>query len=249
MTPAAVMAISGGVGGTSDFLNAYFARKQSAENVDKTIKANKELAQYQYQQEMSQLNYMNEYNRPVNQKQRLVEAGLNPALMYKGAPQNVQTQMAKYQRPDVNYESVRPIEVPNPLSKIQEYFDVRVKQAQSNNLLAQKENIEMDTLLKAAQGAKASQETKVSKELNRYAAEMAQENLWIRGQERVNKAAEEQILNANVRTAQSEATLRALDVKLRAKGIYPGDPMYIRMLLQFWKSGKPLNEWLSEKNF
>lgn len=33
--------------------------------------------------------FNNWYNKPINQKQRLVEAGLSPSLMYQGAPQNV----------------------------------------------------------------------------------------------------------------------------------------------------------------
>jgi len=33
--------------------------------------------------------FNNWYNKPVNQKQRLIEAGLSPSLMYQGSPQNV----------------------------------------------------------------------------------------------------------------------------------------------------------------
>lgn len=33
--------------------------------------------------------FNNWYNKPINQKQRLIEAGLSPSLMYQGAPQNV----------------------------------------------------------------------------------------------------------------------------------------------------------------
>lgn len=36
----------------------------------------------------------NEYNTPLNQVKRMKEAGLNPALMYQGSPQNTATQVS-----------------------------------------------------------------------------------------------------------------------------------------------------------
>lgn len=47
--------------------------------------ANQEAREWQY--EMWKMN--NEYNTPANQKQRLIDAKLNPSLMYQTMPQNV----------------------------------------------------------------------------------------------------------------------------------------------------------------
>lgn len=45
-------------------------------------KYNKELAEYQYDKQLEMWDRQNEYNSPTAQRQRLEEAGLNPALMY-----------------------------------------------------------------------------------------------------------------------------------------------------------------------
>lgn len=45
-------------------------------------KYNRELSEYQNAVNLSNWNRQNEYNSPINQRKRLEEAGLNPALMY-----------------------------------------------------------------------------------------------------------------------------------------------------------------------
>lgn len=45
-------------------------------------KYNQELSEYQFDRNLAQWNRQNEYNSPLSQRQRLEEAGLNPALMY-----------------------------------------------------------------------------------------------------------------------------------------------------------------------
>ena len=47
-----------------------------------TNKAQMELAKYQYEKNLEMWNRQNEYNLPSAQRQRLIDAGLNPALMY-----------------------------------------------------------------------------------------------------------------------------------------------------------------------
>lgn len=59
---------------TSGILN-YFSQKE-------TNKANRELAELAYQQNVEQWERENAYNHPAEQMQRLQEAGLNPNLVY-----------------------------------------------------------------------------------------------------------------------------------------------------------------------
>ena len=47
-----------------------------------TNKAQMQLAEYQYEKNLEMWNRQNEYNLPSAQRQRLLDAGLNPALMY-----------------------------------------------------------------------------------------------------------------------------------------------------------------------
>lgn len=42
-----------------------------------------------YQKQVGLMDYANWYNEPINQKNRLIKAGLNPSLMYQTMPQNV----------------------------------------------------------------------------------------------------------------------------------------------------------------
>lgn len=62
-------------------------------------KYNKELSELQYQQNIASWNMQNEYNSPVAQRQRLEDAGLNPALLYGngGGSTGNASQMPEYQ--------------------------------------------------------------------------------------------------------------------------------------------------------
>lgn len=106
-------------------------RNQINRNIERTIAANKEQALLEYYLQRKELKYMNQYNTPINQRLRLEEANLNPALMYKTAPQNVQTQLPKYQRPEIEYKK-RAMQLPDVGNFIGSYQDVRMKNKQIN---------------------------------------------------------------------------------------------------------------------
>lgn len=90
----------------------------------------REQQQTAYQQDLKMWNLQNEYNTPANQRKRMEEAGLNPALMYKGAPVNTSQTMPKYQT----------VDQPTYTHKVQAmslYQDLRNKKAQADLLEAQ----------------------------------------------------------------------------------------------------------------
>lgn len=58
------------------------ANKTNIQIARETNQANRELAEYSYQQNLAQWNRENEYNSPTAQMARLQEAGLNPNLVY-----------------------------------------------------------------------------------------------------------------------------------------------------------------------
>lgn len=58
-------------------------------NIRDDRKYRKRFRQEQWDHDKEVFDYENAYNAPISQKQRLVEANLNPALMYDTAPQNV----------------------------------------------------------------------------------------------------------------------------------------------------------------
>lgn len=103
------------------------ARQQSMENTMMTIQGQRRLAEEAYQRDIDMWNRANEYNLPVNQVQRMKDAGLNPALLYKGSPQNTASgDLPKYQRYDTNYD-VKPID---PTVMLSQFQDMSIKQAQ-----------------------------------------------------------------------------------------------------------------------
>lgn len=116
-----------------------------------TNKANKELAEYQYQKDLEMWNRSNEYNTPAAQMQRYKDAGLNPNLMYgQGNSGNVSTAMPKYQAPSMDNHVNAKFDMLPALSL---YQDVQVKKAQIDNLKAQTQNAMTDNITKGIQQA------------------------------------------------------------------------------------------------
>lgn len=59
------------------------------------------LAKYSYAQQRQMIREQNEYNSPVNQMARYKEAGLNPNLMFGNIGPGQQSEIAKYQAPQI----------------------------------------------------------------------------------------------------------------------------------------------------
>lgn len=141
---------SGGYGGgdwISSLINlggAIYTSEVAKRNTDKTIKANKEQAEYAYNKDLEMWNRMNDYNDPASQMLRFKEAGLNPNMIYgsgSGGSGNAQ-QMPKYNAPTLQY-NYKAIDLPAILGA---YQDFRIKQAQLDNLKAQEENTRARTV-------------------------------------------------------------------------------------------------------
>lgn len=116
------------------------------QNIDRTIQANKEMAEYQYSKDLEMWNRGNLYNAPSAQMQRLKEAGLNPNLVYgSGGATTVAGQLPKYNAPTMNYNYQPPTKFAEMLGSFQ---DMQIKQAQLDNLRAQRSAINQETVNK-----------------------------------------------------------------------------------------------------
>lgn len=209
----------------------HFNRKQSRQNTERTIQANRELAEYSYGKDMEQLKYMNEYNTPLNQRKRLEAANLNPALMYKGNPQNTQTELPKYNPPTEKYETL-PVDVTGALSTLGQFQDSRIKHAQTDNLKAQEENIKEDTYLKTVQAINAQEKTAKTREEKEILQETRQELVY-QAQMRSENAYRDFMLKEplwNIRKA--EENMKKLELMMAQRGIYKGDKAWMRLILQ-----------------
>lgn len=125
MGPLIPLAISA----ATSLANAFMQKKTAESNTDKTIRANKQMAQFQYSKDLEMWNRQNEYNTPEAQMLRYKEAGLNPNLIYGQGSSGNATVMPKYNAPTLQY-NYKAMEIPEMIGR---YQDVAMKQAQIDN--------------------------------------------------------------------------------------------------------------------
>jgi len=119
-------------------------------NVEKTIEANKDLSDAQFQHDIDMWNMGNAYNTPSEQMARLKAAGLNPNLVY-GAGNvtgNQSGALPKYNAIRADYSKRK---APKLAPAIQTYQNLNQQGAQIDNIkedTALKEEQKMGTILK-----------------------------------------------------------------------------------------------------
>ncbi len=81
----------------SGLLNQLFARK----NAKRQLNSDKELAKFQFDQNLEMWNRQNAYNDPASQMQRYTDAGLNPNMIYGSGTSSAgnSSQIPKYTAP------------------------------------------------------------------------------------------------------------------------------------------------------
>ena len=119
--------------------NAALAAQVSRENTDKTIQAQKDMAQYAYTKDVEMWDRANAYNNPVQQMARLRDAGLNPMLLYgtgtAASAGNAASSMPHYQAPNLEYKYVP--NTPNFGAAITQFQNLAMMSAQVDNVKAQ----------------------------------------------------------------------------------------------------------------
>lgn len=136
---AAGVAAAAQIGGQA--YNAY--------SVGKTNLKSRQFAESMYQWQrndaLADWDRINKYNSPTEQMKRLKEAGLNPNLIYGSGNAMPVASQVRSSSPG-SYQPHAPQVDPSAVGDvIGRYFDVKMKQAQYDNLLATKENIEANT--------------------------------------------------------------------------------------------------------
>nr|UXQ87915.1 MAG: DNA pilot protein [Microvirus sp.] len=246
MDPAETQAIVSYMG---DISNSAIQSITSKKQMERTIQANRELADYSYSQQQKNWHQQNLYNSPTQQMARFKEAGLNPNLIYgKGTPGNA-TETPKYQAPREDYDYT-PMQVPNMINT---YQDVRLKEAQTDNLHAQEKAVTQSTendrvrqlllLLDKDMGQSklnvqlGSESHQLSaKQATAKIAESTYENLV---QDLTNKK------TINIK-ATAEAAFQQHRAKLASYGVYSSDNVYLRWLVmndQFEEAVKSMESW------
>jgi len=238
-------------------------RKTSIENTDKTIQANKAMAEYAYSKDLEMWNRSNEYNldrwheqniynSPTQQMERYKEAGLNPNLIYgtgttsagnTSLPSTSQT--AKYQAPRQEY-NYKPHQVGMVLGQFQ---DMEMKKAQIDNVKETTQTQKLENLLRS--GSIASQFS-ILKSQARQAGDTAElksleakERAWSYANNiQIDKWAAELLqTQAQAKTAQNKEAVSAWEKRLSKEGMSINDPLWMRQLQD---KGQSIMDWFNE---
>lgn len=211
--------LGGIVQGIAGTVQAGINAKVSRENTDKTIAANKAMAEYQYSKDLEMWNRQNDYNSPAAQMERFKSAGLNPNLIYgQGSSGNAQ-QMPKYSAPTLEYNYKPVVDLPSTLAMFQ---DFQLRQAQVDNAKMSNEIKAME--VEAAKGYTTSEYDLDNKTVNviRHSSlpmvkrKTAEYQMEMRRYEAENK---ERLLNAQINNMIQNAIGKSLGNVLQQKEI------------------------------
>jgi hypothetical protein len=148
-------------------LGTIFTNKQQANAAQRSydIQRRDSLADWKMQ---------NDYNSPQMQMQRFKEAGLNPNLIYKQTNEAAPVRSTNYDTPKFN----APTPDLNMIGAVMgQNADIKLKEAQTNNLAKQNTVIEQDALLRQAQIAGEIARTTANSDANRRANELQKYSL------------------------------------------------------------------------
>lgn len=96
------------IGAGAMLYDSHANRKNSKENTQRTIAAQKAESELAYQRSIEQWNAQNLYNTPQAQMQRFQEAGLNPHLIYGQGSSGLASSPPQYQPANMQYRYEAP---------------------------------------------------------------------------------------------------------------------------------------------
>lgn len=199
-------------------LNAYWNNK----NVDKTIAANRELAEYQYNKDVEMWNRKNQYDSPQMQMERLKAAGLNPHLVYGNGATATSGTMPQYNAPRVDYNYKPPVDIQ---STLQAYQNAELMDAQIDNVRQDTKKKEIEGVIGLLdQGIKGS-ESEIRAAWAKVAPILAQ--LEVQNKEGANTQQA-----AQTRAINLENELKKVELKWNKEGMTKTDALYLRMLIK-----------------
>lgn len=120
----------------ASLIGSGISARQSRKNTKDTIQAQKEMAQYQWKNDLDMWNRQNVYNSPQAQMSRFKDAGLNPNLIYgQGNAGNAST-LPKYSSVRPDYSQRQSVSGAS-LSTLGQFQDFQMKNAQIDNIREQ----------------------------------------------------------------------------------------------------------------
>lgn len=202
-------------------------------------------------------NMTNEYNKAINQRKRLEEAGLNPALMYGGSVSGAAGTADMAGKPDFNVPEWSGVGSA-AAEGVNSYYANRsitsgidVNEARADNIRQDTTNKGIESVLKSINASSSALDYKTKKRLFETTVKTAQQqlqNLGIQGRYTSNKDAREaQVTEQTVaklseeinnlrkqgKNLSEENIMRAIDRQMYEDfKIRPQDPIYYRVFGQ-----------------
>lgn len=236
-------------------------------NTNKTIQANRKMAEYAYSKDLEMWNKQNQYNDPSQQMARLKNAGLNPNMAYGSGSVagNTSGQIPKYQAPEQKYD----YELPDIGQMVGTYQNVQQTKVQTD-LLKEQTNVARQNALNAAvnnvilqnkakigaTGVEVAQLDLLQKQtLYPYQADQAKLKLAIGNQDLANKKAQNDLFVQGLEKGKKE--MYGIDLrnkeqeyknKLMEQGVQTNDNLIFRQLALFgagmgWSVDKVVQWW------
>lgn len=200
--------------GLLDFLPLAGNALQSVGNIIETNQTNNanrdftvDMYNRQRQDAIADRDFQNNYNSPVEQMIRLTAAGLNPALVYgNGTAAGVQSAPTRSSDPG-SYKGTAPqFDASGILQAIMGFYDIHLKEAQTDNLRAAVDVAKAEILQKTAQTDQTRQATGFAAQLQPISIEGARANVNKTIVDTGRSAVDTQVaLDANERAAAMQA--------------------------------------------
>lgn len=176
-------------------------------------------------------NRANEYNDPSAQMARLKAAGLNPNLVYGSGSVtgNTTTQTPKYQAEEVKYD----VDAGRVMQTLGQYNNIKVQNAQVDNLEAHAENTRARTITEFIKGSKYISESQKAQIEAGVAKELQQTNIET-GKQQL------ELIKSKITTEQKNQMLKDIETELKKKevewmksGVTKGDSLWMRQVMEW----------------
>lgn len=147
-----------------DLVNSWLGRKQSSKDAAINRQFEREMSDLKWSRDLEMWNMQNAYNSPTSQMERFREAGLNPNLMYGQGNSGNASSLPSYQAPKYA-QKVDAMKLP---MLIDQYQNMKIKQAQIDNLQKDVDIKEQDRINKQLQGGALQRRNKLFDDTFQY---------------------------------------------------------------------------------
>lgn len=223
MGPLAIGAITALGGG---ILSSYINRQ----NVKDTNKAQRELSEYQYEQENAQIAAQNAYNSPAAQMSRYQAAGLNPNLIYSQLASSNQDSHAEYKAPNLQAYTGFDMSVDKAISAASTILQMENMKSQNDAIKASTLKVEAETQGRLASNALVAAKVPFAKTLAESSSSVAQLNaLNLAKKLDIQDYNLQNVLPARLSLLNKENALKAYEINLNRSGLQKNDALPYRL--------------------